>query len=53
MKAGRYIRLGVSPLLVISMSLSRADIGTHLTITLSSFSYHISFGMSVTNPEER
>jgi hypothetical protein len=52
METDRYIRLGVSPLLVISMSLSRADVGTHFTMVISSFSYHISFGLSVTNPEE-
>ena len=52
MEIDRYIRLGIRPLLLISMALSRADAGTHFTMVISSFSYHISFGLSVTNPEE-
>jgi hypothetical protein len=49
METDRYIRLGIRPLLLISMVLSRADAGTHLTMVISSFGYHISFGLSVTD----
>jgi hypothetical protein len=52
--AGEHIiTVGLNPLIRISLSLIRSDIGTHLTISLSSFSYYMHWGLSVANPEER
>ena len=45
------LRLGINPLLVLSISVTRGNVATHLTFTIRTFSYSIHFALSVLNEE--
>ena len=48
---GKSLRLGINPLLVLTVTLNRGDIATHLTFSIRTFSYAIHCGLSVLNEE--